>query len=796
VPSAKESRYNEDVPLTYNAEGSEDTIMKPQKRSLRHFSIEFMCSLSIVIVSLCLYLQVIQQREDPLEHPALLQTNMFYPAVFFAAGRGLGTADISKVPGLEDFIYKRSMDFDVNNIAADLEVVPLNSVFESSHLYLLYGLGWCWRLFGVSAWVAALYVGIMCAFCSLALYGILRLVLGRTSSFLGTLVIASSPLLINGAIEIRDLGKVPFILGFLFASAWLLKTKHSSRALLSAAALLGLFLGVGLGFRQDLLVCLPIAIAIFLVLVKLDNKKTIVPRIMATCLFLVCFVVAAAPIIKAIALEGGQASLHGFLHGISPESEGRFDFGGAAYDSLLSVDPANFAIVSAYAQRSGNTTSMVNKYSSEYLRLQGDKTAPLLRDPYIYFTGSEYGKWANKVIMEYLKLFPADIVSRAWRAVFSTQLIPLKMHNIMKESFPNPPAWMQALLLLHRHLARHLTQFGLFYLVCIGLALSLRHPFNAVCLFAFYAWFAGYPSIWYEIRHLFFLGFFPYLAMIIFWIGLIQLLIHCYTKERRRRLVTLYFENGLWKKSLRNGAAFVTVAALAILLPTGLLRLWQIHQVQGFAQSLTAEALEPISVEQRITDGQLILAPMQKLPGLLDADSLPAGETAWEYVAVQINTKGADIPLTIHYDKTHIIYDLSQDIGIRGIKDNGEGTLTLFFPIYETFMNYGGELMPSEILKNFPTFKHMIQDVRPIAEQDWWKRGKFLGISFPEQYAVSFQGFFRLPNPRHMKLLPIFQVPEDLRFLRSYKTGPWERYLRHLPSLWPDYQKSPWKVTD
>lgn len=754
---------------------------------------ECFCIFLVLWSSLSIYLIVANTRDDPLDHPLFLQTNLFYPAIFFAASRGMGTADISKVPGLDDFIYKRTLYFDTDNIPEDLEVVPLDTVLEVTHLYLFYCMGWLWRLFGVSAWVGALYAGLMRAVCGCALYGMFRLLLGRGASIAGALLVCSAPFMVSRAIEIRDFGKAPFVLGFLFVAAWLLKQKYSSKVFLLIAGLLGSFLGFGLGFRQDVLTCLPPALILLLVLAKPVVTRQALVRAASLVVFVALFFITALPVIKGITLEGGQASAHAFFHGISPESEGRLDFGGASYDSLISVDPAAFAIVNVYARRSGNRDSMINKGSAEYRRAQGDLNAPLLRDPYIYFTGAEYGRQANKVIAKILKMFPADIVSRAWRSVFSIHEIPLQMCDDMRNSADNLPAWLRFLLAFHHLLSSHLARFGLIYIAAVLITVSLRNFWHAVWLFAFFAWFAGYPTLWYEMRHLFFLGFIPIWAMVVCVAGGTRVLWIWRNAEHRSHFKKRYLAGGAWKSPVRNAIGFGILVLSAVIVPITGLRFWQTQQVRRLAEHLAEATLVEVPVDRHINEGRFFLSPAETLPGLSRSKDLPPGETAWEYVAVTVNTRGEDILATIHYDDASLIYNFTQDICIRGIDDGKEGKVTLFFPVYEVDMNYGGDLMAREIMKAYPDVKYVIQDTRPIAEQQWWKRGKFRGISFPEKNAASFQKFFRVQNINVLDLLPIFQLPEDPLYLRFHKTGPWERWIRSLPPLIPDYR--PVRVT-
>lgn len=749
----------------------------------RTILIEFFCAIFVFCFALFMYLAVATTRNDPLEHPYFLQTNLLYPAVFFAAGHGMGTADINEIPGLDDFIYKRTMSFDIRNIPEDIEVTPLDTVFEVTHLYFLYGMGWLWRIFGVSAWVGALYGGLMRAFCALTTYGLFRISLGRSISLGGALLVSSAPFMVDSAIELRDFGKAPFILGFVLAAVFLVCRKHRPVVLYLLSAALGVLLGIGYGFRQDTLACLPPLVVTILFFTHPRSLRVWLTRFAALTLFLFIAALAAYPIMQGVAAEGGQAPLHAFFHGISPESEARIQFGGASYDSLISVDPAAYGIVNVYARRKGHMESMVNKGSSEFRRTQGDRKAPLLRDPYVYFTGAEYGRYATQVVKEYAWTYPADLASRAWQSVFSLHHIPLQMCDDMVHSAKDKPRWLASLIQFHLLVSSHLSQFGLFYCIAVLTMISTQRLGLALYLSALMAWFAGYPTLWYEIRHLFFLAFIPFWAIILFWGWCVRWFRETCNGEGHHTPGKVRLNYHLYIKPSGKVICFWGILMMVIVFPMLLLRFWQIHQVNGLAERLGETHREQVEVNSKVRDGKALIAPVEPLPQLAVSQNLPAGETGWEYVAVVFVTHGENILVTLHYDDAQLIYNFTQDLCVYGINDGQEGRVTLFFPIYEVFMNYGDELMASEIVKTFPDAASLINDPRPIAEQEWWQRGRFSGISFPEKFSQAFKGFYRVKEIDDISLLPIFQLPEDRHFLRPYKTGPWERSLRCMPPL-------------
>lgn len=723
-------------------------------------------------IALVFYFQVAYTRPDPLEHTLYIQTNMLYPAIFFAAGHGMATADISRIPELESFTFRRSSKFNIRDIPEDITLRPLTTVWEITHLYYIYAVGWLWRIFGVSVWVVVLYAALLRAFMTLAVYGILRLLAGRTASFIGALLICTSPVVLHHAIDLRDFGKAPFILGELFFIGLLLRHHFSPAQLIVCAAGIGLLVGIGLGFRQDVFIGLPILLITLILFTRLNSSRPWLYKALNAAVILLVFFVTAFPILRGIAMEGGQASLHAFFHGISPETERKLNFGHASYESLVSTDPAAFSIVNVYARRHGHKESMVNTRSAEYLREQGDTAAPLLWDPFIYFTGSVYAKYANQVIGKTLLLFPADFVSRGWCAVFALPRLPYWVCKDMMAANLARPKWLDVLLIFHKYISIAVLWTGLAAILAVLIGISSKNLTLGLYLTVLLAFFAGYPTLWYDYRHFFFLAFIPLGAVVI-------------CAEQMAKVLHAYWQKKPQEKTIQSNShikrtvcVYLILLFTAFVVPVTLLRVWQTRNVMRYAEKLSTLSLLPVKVTIDEQDNTITVTPSQPLPGLQHASELPPGEVAWEYVAAVFDTFGEDIPVKITYDNSRFLYSLTQDITVKGVQDGTQGRVTLFFPVYETDMNYGGELMPKEILKAYPSLAGAIRDERPLAEQVWWKRGKFLGLSFSKDYEKKFVGFYRVKDVESLPLLPIFQLPESKTFLGTYKTCAWERWLR------------------
>ena len=716
------------------------------------------------------YLDTVSRPFDYTNHA---QMSMIYPAVFFAAGHGMGTTDIEKYPGLPEFIYGESSSFDSDSLPSRIDLMPLQSPLALSHLYYLYALGWTWRLFGISEDALQIYSAFMRAISAMLLFFLFRFGLSRKAAVFAVLLVGTSPAMLYAGITLRDFGKTPFLLAILLVTVVLFMRVISTRKLLFLSGLLGLLFGVGAGFRQDVLILLPPTVFVIVFLTRLNGRRQIAYRIGAAALLFLVFLPVSRPLFRGVALEGGQTSVHTVLSGMSKTVEAGLQFEGdyALLPQSFSAEAVNYAVLNTFARRSGVSGSMVNPNSAEYQRFMGNKNVHLLVDPYFFFNGAAYAEAGQRYLHEIVYMFPADFVARAWRSVAAAFSVPAYYHDAAAVRDSERPAWVQALFYGQGLLARHMAWFGLVYVVAALLTLAAVQFRPALFFTALFLWIFGYPSLQFEQRHLFHLVFVPIgAATLVFEQGGIQLL------KIIRRDAPL-FPPHLLQHVLRMAALAGLVAAL-FLGPLLALRMWQYRQVHALAERLTQAPREPVAVDAEITEGTTHVYPRETLPGLSDASNLPPGETAWEYVALVFHTHGYDIPITIHYDDTRILNNFTQTVTLRGICDDSSGQSVLYFPIYETDATYSMD-MASDLLRTFPNIAEAADDSRPLPQQDWWRRSRFTGVSFPEPFSAVFNGLYVVRDIDDVSLLPLMQIPEDQAYLRTCKTGPWEMWLRN-----------------
>lgn len=730
------------------------------------------CGLLIGVSVFCLtwcYLGTVSRQ---FYYPNHALMSMIYPAVFFAAGHGMGTTDIEQFPGLPEFIYGKSNHFDVQSLPERVELVPLRSPLALSHLYYLYAIGWTWRIFGVSESALQGYSAFLRAISALLLFFLCRFALSRKAAVFAVVLVSTSPAMLYAGITLRDFGKMPFILAVLLVLVAFFVRVITVRKLLFLSGLLGIIFGVGVGFRQDLLILLPLAVFVIVFLIRLQVKRQILYRVGAAGLLFLVFLPISRPLFQGVALEGGQTSVHTILSGMSKVVEADLQFGGdyTLLPQSYSAEAVNYAVLNTFARRSGVQDSMVNPNSAEYQRFMGDESVNVLVDPYFFFNGTAYAEAGQAYLKDLLYVFPADFVARAWRAVAAAFTVPAYYHKAAAGRDSERPAWVRALFYGHGLLARHVAHFGLVY-VGAALLMLAAVQFRAALFFtALFLWLFGYPSLQFEYRHLFHLAFVPIVAgTFVFEQAGGRLL-----KMMRKKAPLL--PPHLSQNVLRM-TALAGLVALIFLGPLLVLRIWQFRQVHSLAERLTQAPRESVAVSAEIQGETIQVRPRETLPGLTNASHLPPGETAWAYVAIVFDTHGYDIPVTIHYDDTRILNNFTQSITLRGICDDFYGTSVFYFPIYETDTTYSMG-MASDLLRTFPHIAEALGDSRPLPQQDWWRRSRFIGISFPELFSAVFNGLYVVKEINDVSLLPLIQIPKDRAFLRTCKTGPWETCIR------------------
>jgi hypothetical protein len=747
------------------------------------YAIEVFVLLLASVLSFFISLNYTSSLEDPLNHVVPYTMNLFFPSVFFASGHGLGTSDPALIPGLEDFLLRRTDHFDVRNIPEDVEVMPVSTPFERVHLYTLYLVGIFWRLFGVSVYSMMLCSAFLSALAGGAIYGIFRIGTSRSFSLTGVLLSVSSPMFLYNANNLRDFAKTPFVLLALYIILFLFFKPATKKNYLFLSGVLGVVLGLAMGIRQDVAMLIPAAVILLPAGCFVKKARPFHYHLLALLLFLIPFFLLSASARRGSEDEGGQAFTHSFFIGLSPDIEERMSFGGASYDTLFWTDANLYAQANVLARRKSDTSSMVNPSTAEYKQGQGDKNAARMINPNLYYTSKKYGKYAFTLFLDYVKHFPADIVMRAWVATQEVHSLSLEGWIRLSRVRADHPPWLKTLFSGQERWARFLKWGGgvLVILFLMGLsAFSLKKAFGLTFLIA---WCTGYSSIFFDVRHMSYLSFLSFAIVFTSFATMFRFLARYIKKQTNMedagRNSAAYApsadQEGLLRRSctraLKNMALFMVTMTLVVILPLIPLRMWQKHQIRDLTKVLAETERIPVTTELvSEAGGGLLVRPLEALPGLPDEDFHEPGEACWEYMAAVFKVHDEDVSVSIVYDPERLFHHSTQSCRIHAPTTDETDRVTLFFPVYEISTVFSPALLETYLQQiQLKAFSDTIDQSRPFADQDIWKNSKFQGISFDARFEECFEGLYRVSTLDGLTYLPFFQLPEQVEHLRYFK---------------------------
>jgi len=750
----------------------------PEKNLSRIPINAFFCEFFLIVLLLSAQLYVLlsfaAQKPVLMNTPFQASFSLLTPAVLFAGGYGLSTTDTDEIPGLNDFILRKAKSFDVKQFPDSFDKQPLTNPLGLDHLYFLYIIGWLWRLFGVHEFLLVYLYFFMRLCCGLFIYGLCRLGTSRIFSFLTSLLIVTSPAYMDLDISPRDFGKAPFILAFIVVGLWLVLRSHSPWRFLLLSLFTGILLGIGYGVRPDVLICLPMALLVIGVLAKIRARKRPLWHLAGTILLLPSFFFLTRPIFQASALEGNhRLSVHLICIGMLQSIENNLLPADQPYTLMpegVGGEAPSYSIIKTLAQRNGDSEPLINAYSSEYERFSGKRNTFVFIDPYLFYHGTGYSHYGRVFLFRLIEYFPADFILRAWRAT----AVLFQLNNIYAASMPNADAFpgsvLSALIKLQRCLTDHTAHFGMAYFITalIGLA-SVNLP-AALIISLFFLWFAGYPSLQYEFRHAFYLSFIPLLAL-------------GFCAENVLKISRAVFLNKTVHTSplsariaLRRAFLFVLLLLVSYALPLTILRAYQHSKVTALAEEIKKSPRSPVEVNISFRDNRVVLSPQKPLQGLAASEGLLPGEVNWTYASLVFDSYGQNIPVTLHYKTDRFFNNFTHSQVLEGCRDTKTGHIEFCFPIYETDNTYSMDMLPV-FLQTYPVLREFVHDDTSLAEQNWWRRGKFEGISFPEEYFPFFRGFTEIEAGDSVPILPFLTIPQEMQCLRTHKSGPWEQAL-------------------
>jgi hypothetical protein len=506
--------------------------------------------------------------------------------------------------------------------------------------------------------------------------------MGRFLAVALAAVMLLSPIHLFVLPQLRDYSKAPFFLVAIFILGYLVRYRLERRALWGLCAVLGVVIGASLGFRRDMIVCVPASLVVILFLLPGSLRKEYRKRIVAVAIVILCTVLCGWPILGTAGRKG-SASSHVMLLGLSVPYNNNLGIGNDLYDFgyMANLDEAAHATVSSYAIRVLGHEAPVRQPSPEY-------------------------EWAcSKYYMDIAKSFPADMLLRWYASVL--HILNYAPFNLQGEgsAYIHSNAFLERLLIWRLKTFPFLHGTGA-YLAVLALALlacrSLRYAAAALFLLMF---FAGYTSLQFNIRHFFHLEFIPW-CVAGFLVqqsasGIWRLRL---SSNRRDLCILLRQPRRWWAPPLWRLIGVLGIGGILLLLPLKVLQVYQDRKVGDLLVRCANLDLSPMEIDAEPLEGWpgwVVAKPR----GFMAPESWPKQELASNvhtgYLVAEFAGDQQRIKARFLFDCENKLADVSRTMEIK--LPNVASVTRVLFPVFsysagteENPRRFSGVVIPQE----------------------------------------------------------------------------------------------------
>ncbi len=411
-------------------------------------------------------------RMQHYHHKQYFYQANFAPAVMLACGRGFVEVEQTKQPAaMSNFLAVRTKALDCQALPKKLITAPFN-LYQGVERYLLLSAGVIWKFTGVS-W-PKLYIlnAILFVLTILGTYALLRLGCGIIIALLLSVTFLSANFYYGMLPQIRDFSVAPFIIFYLFILGSLIKFPYNTWRTMGLALFAGVVLGIGLGFRLDLLIYTPIFILVLLFFSSAGITNKLFAKCVAIAIYILTITVLGYPIFKALGSNNlfhnalqGFATLRTFKLGIVPSPLYGYHYKYTDY----------------FIQY------LITSYYNHVLHVPTSKL--LLEDTALS------AKIGSMYFWHFVLTFPADMIMRALASAYNILSYPYVL--LVNRLFASDLA-----VSIAKYWAIASTIFAILIICKISLRMALITLFLVLFL-------TGYPAIQYGHRHIFYLAIVP-----------------------------------------------------------------------------------------------------------------------------------------------------------------------------------------------------------------------------------------------------------------------------------------------
>lgn len=615
----------------------------------------------------------------------------FGAGVMFALGKGYVNPRADKLPPMQEFLDGTRRILSPSDLPADISTGPL-SVYQQKWLYLIGTVALFWRFFGLSWDVLWPLHGLFYGAVAAAVYALFRLCCVRPVAVLFSLLIVFSPINLYFSPHLRDYSKAPFMLTGLFILGYLVKHPLRARWTLASAALLGIIIGIGKGFRFDVYLLYPASMAVLLFLLPYSRPRDIIVRLCAVALLVAGYTASMWPIARITLPDTGSKS-----HQMITE--------GLAFGHALGLGQTPYDLIYYYNDSFAYATTV-----SFAERVVAD---PAEREAIAEYASAANSRAGIRFLTEVARTFPADMILRyngAIRQVLNYgPFIDSSTRANLGVFSPWISDWMAARWRYFGWLSgRGILLAAICVLVLSGISLRYGAALAALILFV------GLTVLQFDQRHYFHFEF-------VFW-WLVALAIHL----AARGGMALYRTwpagptslRPLKARSLRRPAAWrmalvLLMGTVGIILPLAAARAWQTRTVGALYNTCLAQSLSPLPMLPEIHDRRCLYR--------IDfQDEQVDSKTAilppiTHYLAVDVDSDVL-LPLTFRYTAPSRYEDFSCEYLLNPRSAGKSKTIRVFFAVYNDRKRGGRLFQGVEVCEKLANHIRSIYEIRDLSD--------------------------------------------------------------------------------
>jgi len=576
-------------------------------------------------------------------------------AVVSACGRGFVNPS-APIPALYAFLQRNADSFSCDALPADLSPVPLG-ITQALYRYLMTAVALQWTWSGVSWRGLAPLFGMMFGLTLCALYGLFRLAAGPVVALIGVIPLAISAHHLGYLPQLRDYAKAPFILLLILVMANLARPPLRPRRTLLLACAFGLVLGIGFGFRNDLLINLPPFLVTVVLLMPGSWRSNL--RLKGACLALasLMFVASAWPILSAY--RSGSNTGHVGVLGMT-----------SSFDAPLGVTRPVYDLGSHYLD--AYASAVINVHS----RLRSGR--------FVEYLSPGYDAAAIGLLTDVARHWPADIVARGLASTWQLldfpftvgQYTPPVPLGVSAPRLGTLYQWQQGML-------RALTGSGPL-LACVAVIVAgASDPRAGIALMLFLLYYCGYPAVQFHVRHFFYLEFVAWWALVFVLASAGRAI---WRVARARRLPRVS------PAGMRNGLITAVAAVAVTVVPLTVLRAYQQRHVVSLFDDYLQSPRRPLPLSRTNREGRTLVTPDGLWAGLDAADPVGARYLVAEFTSSRC--AAAELPVLVKYD-TKPSQDSDFSYVTRVAIGSGGPTLSLVPAYSNEWTRFAGFALPS-----------------------------------------------------------------------------------------------------